>query len=562
MQPIVEQLKEFFASRRATTLLYVLLFFSFSWLSYGVYLRVDLSSTGAMRISSTSKNLLRSLPEKATIELFASSDLPDEAVLVARKARDFIQEYANSSRGKVKLIVLDPDSDKSAAERARSLGLQQLNIAVTGSKKAQAQSVYFGLAISYGSKTEILNNLISLFEQQELENHLTARIFKMVKPNEKRIALLAGHGPFTLKKERNPNSLSIFADKVSAFYNEIIETNPSTGEIPVEVSTLIIVQPGSLSALDKFRIDQFLMRGGNLIIAASGMEVNFSQQFMAAPANPDLTEFLKGYGIELASDLIHEPKKNHYVPFVQPISPFQVVQYPYPPWVVVPRDGLSQESLITKGNAALIMPYTSSIKTIPDKLPTGEGKFTVEILAKSSADAWSQANFAFLDPGRMEEMLSTPKQNTGVYNLAIFVRGKFPSQYATQAPPKEAGTSWLKAAEKEGSILVLGSPFVFSNLTYILGEMTGLPLLEENFKTIFAAIDVMHGNQDLVELRKKAKPNIKTRMVEDALRRILTFLAFALPLGVIGVTGFLRLYRRQSRARSEEIPATAEGAGG
>jgi hypothetical protein len=542
----MEQIKNFFASRRATTILYVALFFSFSWLSYGAYLRVDLSSTGAMRISNTTKNLLRSLPEKAVIELFVSNDLPDEAVLVSRKARDFIQEYVNSSRGRVKLTILDPDNDKSAAERARSLGIQQLDIAVRGSKKAQAQSIYFGLAISYGTKSETVNNLIGLYEQQELESQLTARIFKMVKPNERRIALLAGHGPFTLKKERSPTSISIFAEKVATFYGEIFEVNTSTADIPVEVSTLIVMQPGALTPMDKFRIDQFLMRGGNLIVAASGMEVNFSQQFMAAPANPDLTEFLKGYGIELGADMINEPKPNHFVPFVQPVNAFQVVKFPYPPWVVVTKDGLNQENLATKGNAALVLPYTSSVKTNPTLLPTGEGKFKVDVLAKSTPDSWAQANFAFLDPGKMEDMLAAPKQNTGTYNLAVMVQGKFASQYATQAPPKEAPKTWLKAAEKEASILVLGSPFPFSNLTFILSEMTGLPLLEENIKTVMAAIDIMQGNQELVELRKKARPRIKSKLVEDTGRKILTLLAFAVPLLGIAAAGVLRLTRRRN----------------
>jgi ABC-type uncharacterized transport system involved in gliding motility auxiliary subunit len=366
----------------------------------------------------------------------------------------------------------------------------------------------------------------------------------MVKPSERRIALLAGHGPF-MKTERSPNSISLFAERVATFYGDLMEVNTSTMDIPGEVSTLIILQPGALSPMDKFRIDQFLMRGGNLIVAASGMEVGFGQQFMASTANPDLTEFLKGYGIELGADMINEPKANHFIPFVQPINAFQVVKFPYPPWVVVTKDGLSQESLVTKGNAALIMPYTSSVKTIPEKLPTGEGKFKVEVLAKSTADSWAQANFAFLDPSRMEDMLSAPKQNVGTYNLAVMVKGKFNSQYATQAPPKEAPTSWLKSSDKEATILVLGTAYAISNLTYILGEMTGLPLLEENIKTIFAAIDIMLGNEELVELRKKAKPNIKPKLVDETGRKILTLLAFAIPLLGIAGAGIVRLTRRQ-----------------
>ncbi len=540
----METFREYFSSRRATTALYVALFFAFSYLSYGAYIRFDLSSAGAMRISGTTKNLLRNLPEKATIELFVSNDLPDEAVLVARKARDFIQEYVNSSRGKVKLTVLDPDNDKAAQARATDLRIQQLDLRVGGAKKAQAQSIYFGLAISYGDKTEPVNNLIGLYEQHDLENQLTAKIFKMVKPNEKKVGLLSGHGPFNQKKERNPTSLSIFAEKIGSFYGDIMEVNTSTADIPVEISTVLVVQPGKLEPIDKFRLDQFVMRGGNLIVLSSGMEVNFGQQFMGSPGNPDLKDFLKGYGIELGEDMINEPKPNYYVPFVQP-SGMRLEKYPYPPWVLVPKSGLNQTHLSTKGNAALILPYTSSVKTNPAVLPEGDGKFQVNVLAKSSSDSWSQANFAFLDPGKMEEMLAAPKQTTGTYNLAVSVRGRFASQFAAAPAPKEAPATYLKAAEKESTILVVGTPYAFSNLTFILSEMTQAPLLDENIKMIFASIDIMHGNEDLVELRKKSAPRIKTELVEDGKRKFLTVLAFLLPLMIILAFGAYRLTRRK-----------------
>ncbi|MFO1472980.1 MAG: Gldg family protein [Turneriella sp.] len=551
--PNMGNIKQFLASPRATTVLYVLLFFAVSWLSYGAYVRVDLSTTGAMRITSTTKNLLRSLPEKAVIELFVSNDLPDEAVLVARKARDFIQEYVNSSRGRVKLIVLDPDHDKAAAARANDLHIQQLDLRVGGSKKAQAQSIYFGLAISYGTKSEAVNNLIGLYEQHDLENQLTAKLFRMVKPNERKIAIMSGHGPFNQKKERSPTSLSLFADRMNAVYGDLLEVNPATADIPVEVSTLIIVQPGKLEPIERFRLDQFVMRGGNLIIASSGMDVNFSQQFMASPGAPDLAEFLKGYGIELAADMVNEAKPNYFVPFVQ-----QGFKAPYPPWVVAQKENLSQENLASRGNSALILPYTSSIKVNSGMLPSGEGqgKFKVDIIAKSTGEAWSQSNFAFLDPNKMQEMMSAPKQTTGTYNLAVMVQGKFPSQYASLVPPKEAPKTYLKAAEKDSRILVIGTPYALSNMMFILSEMLGAIdmqsgkalLLEENFKLIFPAVDLMNGNDELLELRKKANPRIKTRMVEDGARKIFTLLAFAIPLLTILVFGAYRLTRRKNLA--------------
>ena len=112
----MDNFKTFLSARRTTTILAIALFFAFSWLSYGAYIRFDLSSAGAMRISGTTKNLLRNLPEKATIELFVSNDLPDEAILVARKARDFIQEYVNSGKGRVKLTILRELNQASLTE--------------------------------------------------------------------------------------------------------------------------------------------------------------------------------------------------------------------------------------------------------------------------------------------------------------------------------------------------------------------------------------------------------------------------------------------------------------
>lgn len=543
----MDGIKAILSSRKTTTWLAGFLFLAFGWLSSGAYIRFDLSSTGAMRISGTTKNLLRNLPEKATIELFVSNDLPDEAILVARKARDFIQEYVNSSRGKVKLIVLDPDNDKSAQARATDLHIQQLDLRVGGSKKAQAQSIYFGLAISYSSKSDTVNNLISLYEQQELENQLTAKIFKMAKPNERRIALLAGHGNFNMKKEGNPTSIYVFSEKISTFYGELTEVNTTTADIPADVSTLIVLQPGKLEAIDKFRLDQFIMRGGNLIIGASGMDVNFSQQFMASPGNPDLANFLKNYGIELAADMVNEPKPNYYVPFIQP-NGFRAEKFPYPPWVVVHKENMSQDNLASKGLAALTMPFSSSIKIDNGKLPTTDGKFRVDVLAKSTPDSWAQANFAFLDPGKMEEMLNAPKQNTGSHNLAVMIKGKFTSQYVQVPPPPEAPKTFLKAGEKDSHILVMGTPYAMSNLTYILSQWTGAPLLDENLKMIFAAIDVMHGNEELVELRKKASPRIKTKLVEDGMRKFLTVMAFMIPLLGILIFGAYRLTKRRKLA--------------
>ena len=43
--------------------------------------------------------------------------------------------------------------------------------------------------------------------------------------------------------------------RMNAVYGDLLEVNPATADIPVEVSTLILIQPGKLEPIERFRLD-------------------------------------------------------------------------------------------------------------------------------------------------------------------------------------------------------------------------------------------------------------------------------------------------------------------
>ena len=43
----------------------------------------------------------------------------------------------------------------------------------------------------------------------------------------------------------------------------------TTGQVPFEVDALVVIAPQNMTELEKFAIDQYLMRGGAVIIAAT-----------------------------------------------------------------------------------------------------------------------------------------------------------------------------------------------------------------------------------------------------------------------------------------------------
>ncbi len=51
----------------------------------------------------------------------------------------------------------------------------------------------------------------------------------------------------------------------------------STGQVPPEVNVLVIVSPQGLDDRARFAIDQYLMRGGSVIVAAGNYSLSYDQ---------------------------------------------------------------------------------------------------------------------------------------------------------------------------------------------------------------------------------------------------------------------------------------------
>lgn len=533
-----DYLQRFKNCPRITTILWILLFFSVSWFSYGFYWRMDLSNEGLLRLTDSSKKTLRELPQPVNLEAFFSNDVPDAAVQHVKMIKDFLMEYAAISRGKVRLRFLDPDSDANAKERANELGIRPSPIGALDARKQEIASVYFSVAISYENKIDTIPNIL---ESRLLEYELTSKIYKMAHPNEKRVGFLSGDGPFTLsgsQPQQNPfYSLNLLRENIETLYGSIREIDARNSEITGDVSTLLLVQPNTLSEIERFRLDQFLMRGGNLIVAASGMNLNM-QNGMASAASTDLGDFLKEYGVELGSNMILDPE--NYMSLPQRMG-FEIVEIPYPLWVLPSKELLNSDNMFLSGIPALLFPYASTLKTDAKKLPTGKDTgFEILNLARSGPKSFLQQNFVMIDPMRVKDMITnenTAKENVGNHNLSILVKGKFRSAYAVKPLPPEAPKDFIKAALNASQMMIISSPYVLSDL----GAQRSQGL---NLNFLLTTIDIMNGMEDLVSLRKKQKTNPQVKNISYGLKQFLTFLNFLLPLAGIAGFGLMRYIKR------------------
>lgn len=541
-------LTKFKTSSKVTTTLVVFIFLLINYISYGLYFRQDLSESGALRLTSSTENLLENLPETLTIEAYFSEEVPEAAVQRVKQAKDFLREYAASGGRNVKLVFLDPDTDEEARRRANALQIQPGDMAAYDQNKQEVVRAYFSVALNYGDKSEIIQNALN---QGSLEYELTTKVYTMANPVSRKIGFLSGNTPFSVNEQRNGFiSLDLLNRSLESFYGTLQSVNIENDDIPGDISTLIVIQPRGLSEIEKFRIDQFLMRGGNLIIAASGMTINF-QSLQAMAANADVLNFYKHYGFDIKSDMLFDPRA--HLPFPMRVNQFMSTEVPYPVWVFAPGDYMNDDHLISSKLEGLFIPYASSLElTGPltqDNASQTRGNEnsapSAVVLARTSPSSYSKTGMVMVAPQAMKNMADAgPKETPGQKIVSVYATGIFDSYYAERELPENAPEDYIKKGTNEARILVITSPYSFASVGVQRSQ-------GQNINYLLGALDIMNGFDDLLALRKKNRANPQLATMEHTEKQIFTFLNFLLPLLTIAVVGVVRLLRRRELSKSQ-----------
>lgn len=317
----------------------------------------------------------------------------------------------------------------------------------------------------------------------------------------------------------------------------------NNSEIPSEITTLLILAPTFLTEMEKFRIDQFILKGGNVIIGASGFDLDF-RSGKATPISEDLSTFFSNYGIQFSNKMIVDLK--NYVPFQFII--------PYPVWLSV-EIGSSSSHLITDGIPGLFIPWASSLTVDPSRFYTSDKKKSKDkikdntnyILAKSSPDSSSMSlDVMSIDPKAVNfltsrDLVANKNIKTSSHDLVSFTKEKYYSYFKDKKLPKEANKNFINVSEKEASILVVSTPFFFSNPILQQAQRANLA----NINLVLGALDVMHGLDELVNSRKKNVSSPIIGQLKPWTKNALISTNFIIPLFMLGIYAFVHLTRRK-----------------
>lgn len=242
--------------------------------------RIDLTADKLYTLSAGSRNILKELSAPIDLTLYYSEALAKDQPMLrnyARRVQDLLQEYARLSDGKIRLHVIKPDVYSEEEDHAAVAGLQ-------GIPTGDGQKIFLGLVGERGEQHET----VPFFNPQHeslLEYEISQLVYRVGRGKPATVAVISGLPIFRSMDPRTNQVRPPWAvlDQLKEVFDvrQILDTKLSS--IEPDVDLVILVHPRLLPEKTLYAIDQFVLRGGKLLVFVDPVaELDDSEDVMSA----------------------------------------------------------------------------------------------------------------------------------------------------------------------------------------------------------------------------------------------------------------------------------------
>ena len=503
--------------------------------------RVDLTENSLFTLTEGTKNILKNLEEPITLRLFLSQKqatrLPGITTYTQR-VREMLREYERQAQGQINLYLIDPEPFSEEEDRAVGYGVRGVPLDDGGTQ------FYFGLAGTNSTDDEQVIPFFSLDREQLLEHDLTKMVFQLSNTEARRIGLLStlpldgGMPTMQAMSQGMPQPWVVLEQMRQLFTVTTIDTDVRV--IPDDIAVLMIVHPKQLPNSTLYAIDQFVLRGGRVLVFVDpNAELDRDPGMMgmgAPPGSSDLEPLFKAWGVELVDAKV-----------AGDLSIAQRVRYgqaqnqgvvDYPVWMSVPVEQNNPDDVVTAQLGNLVF---ASAGILNDLQQDG---VTVNPLVQTTPNAaqFDVAQLRFItDP---TVLLSGYQPGGSELNLAVRISGKVETAFKDGAPPVEqvqdeqSGGDESAPVETEAEVTLpphrdessddvnlivvadtdmLGDEFWVQAQNF-LGTRLFIPSAA-NGDFVINALDSLSGSNDLISVRSRgqfSRPFTKVAQIQQA----------------------------------------------
>jgi ABC-type uncharacterized transport system involved in gliding motility auxiliary subunit len=486
-------------------------------------LRLDLTQNRLYTLSPGTQQVLGDLKEPINLYFYFSREAAaKQAPLVmpyAARVREFLEELAARSGGKIHLRVIDPQPFSDDEDRAGEFGLQSL-------QAGGGDALYFGLA---GTNSTDGRTAIPSF-QADREEFLEYDVAKLIndlgttkKPVVGLMSSLGLQGQFNPMTGQMGEAWPIVTQLQDLFTLRTLTAD--VDHIDKDVDVLMLVHPKRLPPQTLYAIDQFVMRGGRVLLFVdpnsgadtAGQDPSNPLGGAMADHSSDLKPLLQAWGVDYdATQVIGDLERGLEVRTSMQAPPVRHIGI-----LGLTRGDMDQKDVVSASLEKINLASSGFLTA------RAGAKTRFEPLLQSSAQAAPipAARFtALTDPSILRDGFKP----TGVrYALAARVSGPLESAYPQGAPPDQkpaAGppVAHLAKTTVPANIVIIADTDLLMDYMWVqTRELFGQRVAQafaNNGDFVANILDNLSGSSALISVRGRASFSRPFERVE-ALRR-------------------------------------------
>lgn len=463
--------------------------------------------------------VLAAMDEPAALTVYLTPDtLPEWLADVPETIEKVAQEIAGESNGKFAYTVVDPDAPDSPITRQELYdfyGLQPFSVSLFSD-----ESYYLHLVLQVGDQVEVVYPSGDLAE---------ADVRKAIEAALKRTSpgFLQVVGLWTPPATPTQDMYGQMQQPLSSWQRlgeslrqeyQVRTVDLSAGQVPADVDVLVVVAPQGMTDKERFAIDQYLMRGGSVVVAAGNYGITIDQfagGLALKPLEDGLREMLASYGIQVEESLVMDPQNEQFpVQVARQVSGFvvqeiQAIEYPF--FVDVRSDGMASESSIVSNLQAVTLNWASPI-TIDEEKNAGR---QVTTLLQSSPESWTRADVNIQPDFDLYPDLGFPVgDEKQPYTLAVSVQGVFESYFKDRPSPftqvvtetetvQDPVPGTIESSPETARLVVVGSAEFVDDVVFDISSQLVPDRYLSSLKLVQNAVSWSTEDMDLLDIRAR-----------------------------------------------------------
>jgi ABC-type uncharacterized transport system involved in gliding motility auxiliary subunit len=481
-----------------------LVLIAFNYLASTASVRADLTEGKLYTLSDGTKKILQRLDSPVKLRLYLSQgeNVPVQLRSYAQRVEDLAREFKSVAGANLVVEKYNPQPDSEEEDAAQLEGIEPQQL-------MSGEQFYLGVAVNRLERKQTIPTLNPARERL-LEYDLARAIARVGIADQPTIGLMSAlpvlgekFNPFT----RQSSEPWVLANELKRDFN-VRTVNMTATSIDKDLNVLLVIHPRDISEATEYALDQFVLRGGKLIVFVDPFAY-FDQQPSPMPGvggggtSSTLPRLFKAWGVEMnpgkvvADAVYYSGSGNRYTPTVLTLN----------------RSALNRDDVVTSQIETLLYAFGGAFDVKP-----AQG-LKVTDLAKSSPNSMLVDNVVASVSG--EAAMKGFKPDEKAKLLALRLGGKFASAFPEGRPkaespaakdakpkPEPAPEPALKEAAKDNSVVLVADVDMLNDgaavdIQEVFGRRIVVP---SNGNLAFAQsiVEQLASGDDLISLRSRA----------------------------------------------------------